>query len=517
MSKKMRFQIILAVMLCFVTATHATEKFTIEDYVPLKFSDLIWKLDGSTGGSRQNYSYNNDESDKSLSKYFNVSLQSNVDYFYETLSKSFTSSIYLRSRYRNSSRESTDKTELIFSPYLDSIENQNSNNKSGNINLTTQTEFTNYDIRNNFYSLTFNSSAEYMNRFQNDYEYENFGFYNYLDSVKITQDRYFTDNSEHSIQFKVGAEFTIGNGRQYVGQYAFITYNILEELKKNGLLQNYPDKQTMIALTDIIYQIENRHTIDRRLKEIEKYDSVFQFLMKNKIVTENNHHLGLLFVQDAFAIFPREYRRFGFSKSVGLGISYGYSNSHFSQFSSQTNNTYTYITSTPEIIDTVLTEQTITDTYKRYSGDELLKYVVANLAYGKPVSMKWQLDATASAKYYFDTDEFYYSYNRHPYNSIAVDKKYNVYLTAKSTYYYNSRTLWKIYGRYSLDRFNNTGALSTKGRDYNDRMMNLGSSVEYRLNIPTIISAIIEYTRYAYNSSDNDGINFSLSLSHYIY
>ena len=133
--------------------------------------------------------------------------------------------------------------------------------------------------------------------------------------------------------------------------------------------------------------------------------------------------------------------------------------------------------------------------------------------------MKWQIDASATARYYFDSYEI---------NSTDIQKKYDFSLTNKVTYFYSSRTIWwssVSYGylRNKIDY--NTNYYSYSDRDSKRWNLNLSSNLEYRLNIPTTIRARIQYRNSddenIYNDnlrySDGTNFNFSLSLSHYIY
>ncbi len=243
----------------------------------------------------------------------------------------------------------------------------------------------------------------------------------------------------------------------------------------------------------------------------------------------------MLLVEDAFEIFPADLRRFGFSKSIGVGLSYNYAEWHDS-FDEETRYlNYRYYPNNSNLYDTLQDITSKSINYTSRNDERLSKYVIASLSYSKPINMKWQLLASAFGRFYFDSYEKNNSFSSREENNIydtntsnspsRIKKQYNLSGLINTDYFYSSRTVWRTSLRYSFLRYQNDPDNDIRVRDYQSWSFNINTSLEYRLNIPTTIKGTVAYS----NSENKDvrddvlymftntGFNFSFSILHYIY
>ncbi len=529
MFTKIKQAILLTLLVCAVQPVYANDTFTLEDYVPLKFTDLIWKLDGDINGSARNLTdgslddFRLDSFYKNKYSNYNVELGSFALYMNETLNQLLNSSMKLKYSFQSSTSERYIQRTREQRLRQVNIDKTDYSKKLSSFSIAPRTTYKRYVKNDFFFSTSFSGSFAYNYSIKDKIENKNTDYKYYLDSVFYSQSTSLRDENFDERRYFVSFNFTVGNGRQYVGRFAFTAYNMVEELKKKDLLLKQPDKAIMVALTDIIYQYENSHTIDRRLKKIEKYDAIYSFLLDNKIVKENKH-LGMLLVQDAFDMFPRELRRFGFSKSIGIGFRYNYSSYHKTSLENKQNLSYKYQTDLPTVIDTVNYFAYAKRKYSREGNERMWKYAVASISFEKPINMKWQFDAYASGRLFFDS----YEHNSSRY-SYEIKKKYDLNASFRSSYFYSSRTIWKSGITYNYSRNKNKiddDRFLFRQKDESRWRFGIETTIEYRLNIPTTLQGKIRYSNYAVDSvyrdefdkyRDGTNFNFSLSLSHFIY
>lgn len=530
MFTKIKQVVLLTILVCMVQPAFASSSFLIEDYITKDYSDLMWLLKGdlgasvrnSTVGSLENLNAGNYTDSKSSN--YNFRLQSNLQYEHETENQSLFSSVLVNTSFYSSASDRYSKRENLISNRQIEIDDNVISRKYSQFTISPRTNYKKYVKNDLFYSVSASGIFDYEFSLKDNNEREIFDYVYYSDSVYYYQSKTIRDKNYDRRNYGAALNFTVGEGRQYVGIYAFTSYNIINELEKNGLLLARPDKETMIALTDIIYQFENSHTIDSRLKQIEKYDAIYSFLLQRKIVKENNH-LGMLLVQDAFEMYPNETRRFGFSKSLGVGLIYRYYSIHETSDNLHERLSYRYQSDSPLEIDTIQNISSYMDSYyNERKSESMSKYALASISYAKPINMKWQLDASANGRFYFDSYVHFdndYSYD--------IKKRYDLTTSLRATYFYSSRTIWRASGNYFYSRYENeilNENYFDRQRDESRWNFSLSTSLEYRLSIPTTLIA-----KLAYANSDMERINFddtqsnteyasfsfSLSLNHYIY
>ncbi len=546
MCKKISYLVAIAFVLCAFqfssasTASSTSSSFTIEDYVPQDFSDLLWTVGGRASGSaskdRNDNTIDLEPRDyrKSSSISYNLSLDSRLTYIKETLEDYMRSTLSVRTNFRSVTSESSRITEDGFPiERIDKYQTDRSLKDIGFL-MYPYFEYKKFTEQNYFYGFHFRGRFRYDRSLKNKSSGEDLRYALINDYHTFNNYSFSNDNETEREFYDVEFDLSIGDGRLYVGKYAFIAYNIIQGLQKDGLLITQPDKKMMIALTKIIYQYENSHTIDKRLKTIDKFDAIYSYLLENKIVKKSKHK-GMLLVQDAYQIFPKDYRRFGFSKSIGIGMSYDYYSSELSEDRHSNRLLYQYHVDSINTVDTTISDNSFSQNYRKSSVERLSKFVVASIEYSKPINMQWQIDTKADAKFYFDSYEDYVNLYIYHYNNIydtsethrfnAIQKDYNINIAVQTAYFYNSRTAWRNsleynFARYKLEygeTFNGTNHLPTREIDRETWRIEMSSSLEYRLSIPTTLRGSISYSDQDSNSYESTRFNFSLSLLHYIY
>ncbi len=273
MFTKIKQAILLTLLVCAVQPVYANNTFTIEDYVPLKFIDLIWKLDGDLDGSARNSKSGSegqlsfDSFGKENNSSYSFRLSSSMKYENETLEDYLKTSLSIQTSFNSSSSDYYNKGEYGIPTNQSNLLKEKYSRKDTRLRFSPQTTYKKYFVNDLFYSVILSGSFDFTFSVKDELEHDEYN-YHYINNRHYNDIVYSFQKSDiERRRNRASFNFLIGNGRQYVGKFAFTAYNMIEELKKKGLLLKQPDKAIMVALTDIIYQYENSHTIDRRLKK----------------------------------------------------------------------------------------------------------------------------------------------------------------------------------------------------------------------------------------------------------
>ena len=522
---------IIVVLFCIYNiagSVSATNSISIEDYIPENFTDLMWRVEGGINGYSNNSNQSVQESitdsyySNSKNNLFRLNVSTEFDFTKIRLQTQLQFNLSAVSEFTSRTYKDYSKRTKEFPNNRTDINSYNSSENNFRMTLNPRVDYKKYIANEKFYNIKLYTAYNYRKVLNNNGNRDSYYSYIFSDSGAVSFEHSKSDQERNEHYFSSSFALMIGDGRLEVGRYTFLAFNIIEELRNNKFLLNEPDKKTMIAFADVLYQNENKHSVDTRLKEIEKYQEVFTFLENHKLV-DSSHSLSLLYIQDAYKIYPHEQRPFGFIKEVGLGVEFNYERYNGYDNVKSSRLVYQFQNDTPEILDTVINGYGFSKNGLSRKSEYLYKYIIAQVNYYKPLSMKWQIDSRISGRYYFD------SYLRPSYRELErIKKRYDVNLTSSVKYYYTSRTLWSASLSYQYVRDN----YGDYNQDYNivfnnikQWKLDLGTSLEYRLNLATTIFGSINYSN---SSSDNiddlyknyqDGtnFNFSLSISHYIY
>ncbi len=289
-------QIVLVVfLLSSAQFAQASSTFLIEDYIPQRFTDLLWTVDGDFSGSARNSRREADDpfmrnsTSKNSSGTYAFELNSKTRYQYETVTEYLDATLNVQTAFNSNSSNYFSRNDRNSQNNIKEIRKSEYSRKYSHFRISPQTTYSKYNKNDLFYSVSVKGIIDYNYSFKDVRMQESFNTTQNINFQENNLTRRLRDSNNDSRRYIGNFSFKIGSGRQYAGKYAFTAYNIIVGLRENGLLLKQPDKAIMIALTDIIYQYENTHTIDTRLKKIDQFDAIYNYLLKNKIVSENSH------------------------------------------------------------------------------------------------------------------------------------------------------------------------------------------------------------------------------------
>ncbi len=407
------------------------------------------------------------------------------------------------------------------------------------ISWTPSLEYNTYLIGDIFAGMTGNASFGYQKTPRDDSKYSEYSEYQLGDYRRYTRSQRDSDASRVERNGAVTLTVGTGLGRIYEGQFAATALYVVDELRNVGLLDHEPSKEEMLELTEIIYQNRMAHEVDHRLAKIDALDAVMAHLTDIGSISEAPR-MSYVLIQDVWDFFPHTSRRFGTQVKIGAGWDYDY------WWLDQSRAVYRYSLTYQHHVDSVNEVDTLTnssDTYQyktigRSELDNLFLYIAAN--HCKPLSLKWQWDNNVELLYFVHAEGVR---DRNPSSPLdgrnrrspllrevrGIDKYYQFNLSSYGTCILNSRTSLQLSGVFTYGRYETPIELGS------DRMRttkawegNLGSSLTYRLSIPTNLKVSTSYSLrgdqnvYEYGpdyeyENDLGQWKLSASISHYLF
>ncbi|MBU8934385.1 MAG: hypothetical protein KOO62_10310 [candidate division Zixibacteria bacterium] len=527
------------------SAWGASGAFKISDYIPEKFTDFQWKVDGSVGMSGGDatsldsatnpYQVVSDRTNDSDSR--GVDIGSSMNYRYETPQRFLTTDIGLSL----SGNRSSSKTSQTYTQFLDSDSRHSDNSASSYWGeLSANADVGQYVSGDFFVSSIFDFRYQY-NEIPNDHrktkdvhDLNNYGGSRHLLEIVRSED---LDVDERSVAFEIRA--TPGWGHMYEGGYSSTAMYLVDELQKEGLLSGQVSTEHMFTLCDTIYRYRLQHSVDKRLHRIEALNAILSFLQA-KGYTPDMGPYGYLLVQDVWDYFPRSGRRFGSRIRVGIGTRYIHDSRHISSTEHNEALRTQYHPDTPNVIDTVYISSSDVDSYEYQKHLENDTYLTAMLEYSVPFRRQWQIDFNAVGHYYLHSEV---TYEERPTNDVdtttRINREYNdrydVSFSGILSYIVNSRTTLstRLNYRHNHDQLSSDFRRVSRGsRIYiteywsgESNQFDISSNLTYRLSIPTSLYASVKYgwndsaseDLFGANESDGSKYSFSVSLSHYLY
>jgi hypothetical protein len=557
MIAKIARSLIVGVCLCCLSAIGVTgadtdqKSFRIDSYIPEKFVDFEWRINGSMGANgsdsereanelpQSSYMHTEGQTDRSSK---NLSLSSLWDYEYVTVPEFLRGDLRLTLNLSNSSWEQTSlRSDTLGGSDRTSWDMEESDYFSWGFGFSPGLSAGKYIVSDWFlstgleYSFGYGETPDSDSR---DLDYDTWVYTN-VDQTEIHQVYRRTEESEfrsdrrsHSLH----AELLVGWGRVYTGEYASTAMYMIEELRRENLLQREPTYDEMMALTDTMYQYRQRHIVDKRIRRIEALGAVLTYLESAGAISDPGPY-GYLIIQDVWDYFPRgrsSSREFGYSISAGPGLEYFRSSSQRTSISDVVRlYTRTYSDSAG-VIDT-LGDTSYTDHRYDYTKDKSsIPFITGKLEYHRPISRRWQFDGNANCRYYIDayrtaeTEDDLEHTNYHDYYSLSA--------AAYATYIYDSRTSLRLTGR---------GYFSSRVTEFNRAIFDsnaddpeptpdrkteswnwlLSADLEYRMAIPTTLHLGLSYrseflqSEIQHSSVETryDGYSLSARIDHYLY
>jgi len=533
------------------SAVRAAEPgFTVDSYIPEYFRDFEWRVEGGMqlagpgdqrvriltlpreGDTRSTYS--NDRQMLDVNSYFK--------YRYRTIPRFLTVALGVGAQYDHFNNFGSSLTTVPgdFSDY--DITHQN--NHTYEFRLYPSIDAGAYVYEDFFVSAV--SSIQYGTEGVFDGKESNHT--EHFDVVSIdTTYVYIADESSNRPndrkRYSVDAALLPGWGRLYEGYFAATALYMVDELRREGLLEREPTADEMRQLCEQIYYYKLKHPVDTRLLKIDALRHIMDLFIDNNLISDPGPY-GYLLIQDVWDYFPRQERLFGFRFRFGPGIEYA--SDRMSSSADREDYTQTYL-HTPTG-DVALYDNDLHEVYSSTRKNEFRRtYVEAIAEYHKPLDIRWQFDGVVSAAYYPYAHEFTNNVNRRyretvsPYEYmqdtyIVYNAMYDIAASGGVEYILSSRTSSRLTAGYVRSHYNSaiqyshsysgeTAVIDPIGREdrETDEVIFQGT-LTYRLSIPTTlgISAsyrIVDQTIYRDITDDRDWDEYRLSvaLSHYLY
>jgi len=551
--------------------------FKISDYIPEKFIDFEWQVNGSfqlTGNNAESQSDvvglqgRYEDRDWSGNQH-RLDLGSNLRYRYETIQDFLTADLALSTRYY---RQANEYTRFMFTSLnKDEVIENSGARRCFYIGVSPHVDVGKYAYRDFFVAANGYVSFEYYETPTN--RVETHGARHYYDGeYYLFSDIHTTsDRRSDERRWSFGLELLPGWGRVYDGVFASTALYMIEELRSNGLLERTPTHEEMLALTELIYQYRLKHIIDSRIRRLEALTEILNYLQDRGVIDDPGPY-GHLLIQDVWDYFPRsksqrvariphyivgrgimtrtrgatgESRQFGTRIKVGLGADFLYNSSQQTHLYSREIIYTKYYNDSIGVIDTVRSYSK-EHNYDHRKSTSAYVYLAGLIEHHVPVSRKWQVDLSAWARYYVYTDEdrefrliYYRDTATHKMASILerdYDDYYSLGFWASALYIVDSRT--SLYVQASCDYrqaehktvFKNYGVYSTMEYKYpnldeKNWLFTLGGGVTYRISIPTTLLVKAAYDRgsreeiYDLYRDDysRDSYGVSVTLSHHLF
>ena len=514
--------------------------FRIEDYIPEKFTDLEWQLNGSLRFSGNDTETNNQSTLDNPVSYIssrdengsNLVFGSQTVYRYETVARTLKLRAYISGDYSTSDAESsTDRSDDLG---LDNRSVSNSERSSYTFKVTPSFEARSYLAGDLFIGTSGSASIQQYDKPGDDYtshivvnQFDGDYFYH-------TNRSYDQDSEYHRRNRSVGLTVGPGWGRAYEGQYAATTLYMVDELRNEGVLEREPSKEEMLELTEIIYQNRMAHEVDHRLAKIDALNAVTAYLTEIGAIAETGH-VSYVLIQDVWDFFPRYSRLFGTRLKVGVGWEYNYGEVKSSRDRYATHLCYRYHIDSANVVDTIQDYQESTSEKQTSHSEVDNTFLILGVEHHRPLSTRWQLDASADLFYYLHAEGLraiprsstfpvrppgvHLNYRK------KLDDYYQFYLDCMGTWIYNSRTDLKSALFLSCDHYRTTHDTGDN-RWQTHAIWNfwLLSSLTYRISIPTSLVVTAHYTAYSdevtnesVSKSTTNRWDLSASISHYLF
>lgn len=547
-------QKIAATGLCFVFCTTGLliagdKAFSVTSYIPEKFTDFEWRIDGKLnfGGNDSDLDADRVDDGVKAQESGNASqsadVRSNLTYEHITLPVQFfsTTSLFTSFDYYTSNQASETDFGYSIPRRIDS----DTRSRDIDVGLSQHVQATVYPQNTFFVAL--DADLSYLSRnnpTDNVHSFEKL-FYDSTSAYDIRTQNSNRQESASSNRYRINGQLTQGLGRVEYGIYGATALYMIDELESRGLLLRKPDYDEMTHLTDLIYHYRETRAIDSRLLKIEALTAFLDYLKEIGSVAESGP-AAVLAIVDVWDYFPKDRRSFGWSVGGGAGIDYERIHNDATDELGIIYSYYYYGDDDLTVLDSVVTNPEY-NLHRNVVTTETDKapYWIATAAYHRPFSLRWQFDGGGSARYYFSaSDDSKTVTNQYlPYSRIttresksSIDKWYNVELSGAVTYIMNSRTQAHFGGSYSYSNREYTTQLSqttgsninngsASGRGSTTSSIRLDSQLEYRLAIPTTLVANLNFTH-----TDNDATidehtenvtrsNWTISaqLVHYLY
>jgi hypothetical protein len=522
--------------------------FRIQDYIPVKFTDFGWKLDGGCAVNRRQTT-DSRRVFESAAEYDDLVIPSDSG----GNAIAFENLI----RYRYLTRQGT--LILEFGPGGGGYRTAEDTVKSAQdaVGAVTETSRTS-KVRSTQVSIPFkgetrrylvgdvflsaNGDFEYSYDQTTDEKEHSTNQYDDADSlgrisISISERLEKSRGIVRRIDFT--GEIRLGYGRVYEGRHAATALQLVAELRNRGLLQREPTRNEMLSLSVSVHKFREGHGPDTRDYREENVRMILDWLVRQGILDEGAT-VAHARVEDVLDYYSAEDRPFGWQVQVGFG-------GHDQYYNRQSDKVITTRklrqVSEPyfrERFDTLELTTTRSVTSGRDRNFAPKDHLILKCDYSRPLSLAWQFDLGLEAISYLEprgpSDGFVirdgasYSY---------LDDRYDLYTSARLAFLCDPRTSlgltveWTttsfVYRDHRFRNLPDSSSIAEVIRSYRYRRSDLVATLEaaYRVSHNTTIVAEWAFTNrnyvydYDYVPFDSryewTAANFSAGITHWLF
>ena len=521
-----------------------TTEFRVDSYIPDRFTDFEWRLDGGMGLDRtaSDYPFKDfgnadryDTRDNTSETGAGILLLDNfLRYQYQTRQGFFDLSTGIESLYDYKRVESRDST-------LDTLGNLwiregGISKQRNNVSTTLSGDARRHLVADLFVRAHGKIRHYYLE--SRGYEVDESWSSTWNDSARFTEDMYskgWKRERYYTRRFDLTGELHVGWGRIYEGRFAATALLIIDELARRRLLVREPDHSEMMGLTRLIHSLRLGHGPDDREYRIDALSGIIEFLAEAGVVQAA---ADVTFViEDVWDYFPDQARRFGFTAAVGFGGVDDY----YNRLSDESASTEVFWTrsyaDSAGFLDTVEIRYSNSSTSAREKIFKKDDYLTIVLEYNNPLSARWQLDASTWVRFHFDSDRPPFDVSEYP------TRSYHGYVGKRSadaqvslSYYHDGRTEvvmglgGSFFRRVDRDHYFHLvapGQVEEFVTEYHHRRWayELSAAVSYRVAVSTSIGfdwtfsrQVLIYKRPEYESrSIQQGFTLSAGITHWLF
>ncbi len=499
--KSFLFTMAVAALLANAVQSKDTTTFRVDSYIPVRFTDFQWKIGGNAslnGRNDDNFrrtEWGNgwrDEWRESESNDQQMQFWSDMAYQYTTIPTIYRYSLNAQLR-GNHSKLTDNSTRDGYGPYRTIT--RSSENKADNwrVDLNPGFAMTRYIAGDWYISPGIQGTFGYSHN-SVDAKMSEQGFDSLTHPLYTYRSR--DKTSGYGVDGGALAQFELGFGRMYSGDFAFAALSIVGELRSGGYLLREPTYGEMVGLCDTVLEYRQRHAMDSRYRRIAALTSILNYLRTRGVIESNDPMLPFI-IADVWDFFPIKGRRFG--HQAGLGCELDYSANYYRQRREHSDESTGSWTNSSD-----------------QSSSRGRATVFARLAYDRPLSVRWQFSAN-SRVWYLATNYAITGIWGMP----GLDHDiWGHQSDAGLSYYYDARTT--VSAGLLLSR--NSSAYRGYASSPREDQTEFRSSVTYRISVPTTITARFGLLWTSTDSKDliidrrnQHAYQFGVSIDHWLY
>ena len=499
--KSFLFAMAVAALFAGAVQSNDTTTFRVDSYIPVRFTDFQWKISGNAGLNGHNDDNFRrrawgggwvDEWSENQSNSQQIQLWSDMAYQHTTIPTIYRYSLLTQIR-GNHSKMTDNSTHDGYGSYPTMTRVSDVTADNWRVDLNPGFAMTKYVAGDWYFSPGFQGRFGY-NHFSAEANVSEQAFDSLTIPLHSTQSR--DKTSGYGVDGGAIAQFELGFGRMYSGDFAFAALSIVGELKSGGYLLREPTYREMLGLTDTILEYRQRHAMDSRYRRIAALTSILKYLRNSGVIDSDDPMLPFI-IADVWDFFPIKGRRFGYQ--AGLGCELDYSANYYKkrrEHSDESNGSWTNSSD--------------------QSSSRGRATVFARLAYDRPLTARWQFSANS---------KFWYLATNYAISDISgmpgLDHDiWGHQSDAGISYYYDARTT--VSAGLLLSR--NLNTYRGYSPSVREDQIQFGSSVIYRISVPTTLSARFGLVWTSTDGKDllidrrnQHAYQFAVSIDHWLY